>query len=93
MARRPEKVQELRLVLDAGIDNREVGRMLRQIRDAVGMSQGDLAAKIDTKYQNLSRLEHGRAEYETQLSTINRYVRGLGWELVLVARPQGGDEA
>ena len=60
--------------------------MLRQVREAANVTQGELAKKLGVPFQNLSRLENGARE--GMLSTINRYVRALGWELVLIARPR-----
>ena len=47
---------------------------------------GELAKRLGIPYQNLSRLEHGPCE--GMLSTLNRYVQALGYELVITARPR-----
>jgi transcriptional regulator with XRE-family HTH domain len=85
---RPEPSQEFELVLRARLNPKELGALLRKVREAVGVTQGELAKRLDIPYQNLSRLEHGARE--GMLSTLNRYVRALGYELVIVARPRTG---
>lgn len=82
----PEPSQEFELVLRARLNPKEVGALLRRVREAVGVPQGELAKRLGIPYQNLSRLEHGVRE--GMLSTINRYVRALGYELVITARPR-----
>src|ERR1019366_3313445 len=83
---RPEHCQEFELVLRARLNPKELGALLRRVREAVGLSQGELAKRLGIPYQNLSRLEHGARE--GMLSTLNRYVRALGYELVITARPR-----
>jgi transcriptional regulator with XRE-family HTH domain len=78
--------QEFELVLRARLSPKELGKLLRRVREAAGVPQGELAKRLGIPYQNLSRLEHGARE--GMLSTINRYVRALGWELVIIARPR-----
>ncbi len=75
-------------MLRARLDPKELGNLLRRVREAAKVTQGDLAKKLKVPYQNLSRLENGREEREGMLSTLNRYVRALGWELVIIARPR-----
>jgi transcriptional regulator with XRE-family HTH domain len=82
----PEPCQEFELVLRARLNPKELGALLRRVREAVGLSQGELAKRLGIPYQNLSRLEHGARE--GMLSTLNRYVRALGYELVITARPR-----
>lgn len=77
------------LTLATGVDPAAVGKWLRDIREQVGMTQFALAEKLGAHYQNLSRLETGREpKREPMMSTISGYLRALGWELVLVARPR-----
>lgn len=73
-------------MLRARLNPKELGALLRRVREAVGVTQGELAKRLGIPYQNLSRLEHGARE--GMPSTLNRYVRALGYELVIVARPR-----
>jgi transcriptional regulator with XRE-family HTH domain len=73
-------------VIPARLNPKELGRLLRQVREAANLTQLELAKRLRVPYQNLSRLENGARE--GMLSTINRYVRALGWELVIIARPR-----
>ena len=73
-------------MIKARLNPKELGRLLRKVREAAHVTQGELARKLGVPFQNLSRLENGARE--GMLSTINRYVRALGWELVLIARPR-----
>ena len=78
------------LTLGHDLDAVELGQWLRNIREEAGPTQFALAEKLGARYQNLSRLENGRGQREPMLTTLSRYLRALGWELVLVARPRKG---
>jgi transcriptional regulator with XRE-family HTH domain len=73
-------------VIRARLNPKELGKLLRKVRHAANVTQADLAERLGVPYQNISRLEAGARE--GMISTINRYVRVLGWELVLIARPR-----
>jgi transcriptional regulator with XRE-family HTH domain len=73
-------------VVKGRLDPKELGRMLRAVRTAANVTQAELARMLEVPYQNLGRLESG--EREGMISTINRYVRALGWEMVIIARPR-----
>src|SRR3974390_520376 len=85
---RRERSPEFELVLRARLNPKDLGALLRRVREAAKVTQGELAQRLGIPYQNLSRLENGRENREGMLSTLNRYVRALGWELVIVARPR-----
>ena len=55
---------------------------LRALREAAGLTQEELAAKVDITQSQLSRLE--RRE-DHRISTLRRYVKALGGELEIVA--------
>ena len=61
---------------------------LREMREMVGKNQVDLAAAIETTQSELSRLER-RDDFF--LSTLKRYVKALGGELMIIA--QFGDKS
>jgi predicted transcriptional regulator len=56
--------------------------LLSEIRNAVGLTQEELAATLGIKQPTLSRLE---SQNDMQISTLQRLVRGLGGELEIVA--------
>jgi DNA-binding XRE family transcriptional regulator len=55
---------------------------LAELRESRGLTQSQLAEQLGVSQVNVSRIE--RAE-DTQLSTISRYVEGLGGHLELRA--------
>lgn len=67
-------------------DAEEIGGALKRLRTDAGITLADMAERVGMAHQNLSRLEHGKKE--PMLSSVNKYLRTLGLELVLVARPK-----
>ena len=60
---------------------------LRQIREAVGISQKDLAEMIGVKQPGISKLEK---QADMQIATLRRIIEALGGELDITARfPRG----
>jgi predicted transcriptional regulator len=53
---------------------------LRELREARGLTQIELANALDVSQNRVSRLEHGDIE-RTQVDTLRRYVEGLGGRL------------
>lgn len=88
----PKPPAPIELVLTAKFHPRDLGRLLKAVRTAAGVTQVELGRRLGVPYQNISRLENG--EREGMVSTLNRYVRALGWELVITARPakRGGSK-
>lgn len=82
----PARKESLELVLTARFHPRQLGALLKAVRVAAGVTQTELARRLKVPYQNVGRLEGGIRE--GMISTVNRYVRALGWELVIVARPR-----
>jgi transcriptional regulator with XRE-family HTH domain len=76
------------LTIGESLDAVELGQWLKSIREEVGPTQFALAETLGAPYQNLSRLERGRGKREPMLTTLSKYLRALGWELALVARPR-----
>jgi transcriptional regulator with XRE-family HTH domain len=62
--------------------------LLSEIRQAVGMTQAELASTLGVKQPTLSRLE---SQSDMQVSTLQRLVRALGGELEIVAHLPNGD--
>ncbi len=62
---------------------------LAELRKAMGMTQVELAAKLEVAQGNVSKVEHAADMY---LTTLRKYVEALGGELRLTARFGGGRE-
>ena len=79
LARRP---------VDRSAVNRHKHRMIREInayklremREALNMTQVELAARLDVSQNRVSRIEHGDVE-RSQVDTLRRYVEALGGTL------------
>jgi transcriptional regulator with XRE-family HTH domain len=61
--------------------------LLAEIRQAVGLTQEELAAALGIKQPTLSRLE---SQDDMQISTLQRLIHALGGELEIVAKLPGG---
>ncbi|MEV4760850.1 helix-turn-helix transcriptional regulator [Micromonospora sp. NPDC049559] len=68
---------------------RRVGRLLRAEREAAGLSQEALAARVGLTQQQVSRFEHGGIEPTTGL--IERLFDGLGQQLRLDVEARDAD--
>jgi DNA-binding XRE family transcriptional regulator len=61
--------------------------LLAEIRQAVGMTQEEVAATLGIKQPTLSRLE---SQHDMQVSTLQRLVEALGGKLEVIAHLPGG---
>lgn len=61
---------------EVGYENFKVGVVLRQLRKESGITQEELAKKLNTKKSVISRIEN-HAE-DIRLSTLNKYAETLG---------------
>jgi len=68
-----------------------MGEMLRQAREARGLTQEALAEKIGMKQPAISRLEAGFGPHGPEIDTVMRYVHGCDLELVVAVRPRAPD--
>jgi transcriptional regulator with XRE-family HTH domain len=66
----------------------ELETALHELRERRGVTQEQLAARIDTSRPNVSRIERGD---DIRLSTLQRYVAALGGELEIIARFPSGE--
>ena len=64
---------------EVGYANFKIGLMLRQAREAAGMTQEEVARQLNTTKSAISRIEN-HAE-DIRLSTLNRYARAVGANL------------
>ena len=66
---------------ESGYADFKLGVMLRQARESAGLTQEELAIKLNTKKSAISRIEN-HAE-DIKLSTLERFANALGKELRL----------
>jgi predicted transcriptional regulator len=71
-------------VIKAKLNTADLGALLRTIRTSADVTQVELSKKLGIPQQNVAQFEAGAREL--MLSTMNKYVRALGWELTLTAR-------
>jgi len=55
---------------------------LREIREALSLTQVEMASRLHVSQNRVSRIEHGDLE-RTQVDTLRRYVEALGGNLHL----------
>jgi transcriptional regulator with XRE-family HTH domain len=78
---------EARARVDARVARTLATMPLPEVRKAIGMTQAELAANLETGQGTVSKLERAADMY---LSTLRKYVEALGGELHLVASfPEG----
>jgi HTH-type transcriptional regulator / antitoxin HipB len=61
---------------DEGYEEFKIGEVLRQAREAAGMTQEELASRVYTKKTAISRIEN-HAE-DIKISTLKRVAKALG---------------
>jgi len=64
---------------DEGYEQFKIGEILRQAREAAGLSQEELAIRIHTKKAAISRIEN-HAE-DIKVSTLKRVAKALGKQI------------
>jgi transcriptional regulator with XRE-family HTH domain len=80
-ARDPEFAADL----EAGYADFKIGALLRQAREKAGLTQEDVADRLETQKSAISRIENSAGTI--RLSTLERYARAIGWQLSLELRP------
>ncbi|MGH9152702.1 MAG: helix-turn-helix domain-containing protein [Acidimicrobiales bacterium] len=84
IAERTKANPEFPALLEAAMRRRQLLEDLIAEREALGLSQTVVAARMHTSQSAVARLES--AEIDTKLSTVERYAAALGkkinWELV-----------
>ncbi len=66
---------------DEGFENFKIGVMLRQARESEGITQEEIARKLNTKKSAISRIENHSEDI--RLSTLRKYAEALGKEIRL----------
>jgi len=78
---------DARARIDARVARTLAGMALPEVRKAIGMTQAELAAGLDTGQGTVSKVERSTDMY---LSTLRKYIEALGGELHLLATfPEG----
>lgn len=72
---------------ESGYAEFRVGVLLRQAREDAGLTQEQLANRLNTKKSAVSRIENHAGDI--RLSTLERYAKALGRHLSLELRPTG----
>ncbi|HXU34290.1 MAG TPA: helix-turn-helix transcriptional regulator [Thermoanaerobaculia bacterium] len=73
--------------LESGYTEFKVGALLRQARENAGLTQEQVADRLETKKSAISRIENSAGSI--RFSTLERYARAIGWQLALELRPPG----
>ena len=60
---------------------RELGGLIRQARENAGLTQSDLAAKLNTRRQQVIYLERGEGQISTAFLLDVLKILGLGFEI------------
>src|SRR5215218_4040061 len=77
--------------LEAGYADLKIGTLLRQAREKAGLTQEEVARRLETKKSAISRIENSAGSI--RLSTLERYAQAIGWHLSLELQPpQRGSE-
>ena len=63
-----------------------LGTLLRQVREASGMTQVELAERVGMTQPAVSRIESGFGPHGPEIDTVMRYVQGCDFELVIGAK-------
>jgi predicted transcriptional regulator len=72
--------------VQAKVDEEISAINIRRLREALGETQVEAAAKADMTQPELSRLERAS---DVRLSTLRRYVKAMGGEIEVVAVVKG----
>ena len=71
--------------LESGYADFKFGVLLRQARERAGLTQEEVADRLETKKSAISRIENSTGDI--RLSTLERYARAIGWQLSLELKP------
>lgn len=68
--------------------SRPVRGWLRAVREAVGLTQGGVAARIGVKRQSYAQLEHAEERGCASIASVQRAAEAMGCELVYFVVPR-----
>ncbi|HEX8395980.1 MAG TPA: helix-turn-helix transcriptional regulator [Pyrinomonadaceae bacterium] len=81
ISKRKERDAEFTENYDKGFENFKIGVLLRQARENSGVTQEEIARKLNTKKSAISRIENHSEDIK--LSTLRKYAEALGKEIRL----------
>lgn len=79
--KRKKSAPEFEKNFDAGYKHFKIGVLLKQAREETGLTQEELASRLNTKKSAISRIEN-HAE-DIKLSTLEKFANALGKRLYL----------
>jgi DNA-binding XRE family transcriptional regulator len=79
IADRTERDEEFALNFEEGYTDFKIGVLLRQARKAAGLTQEEVARRLNTKKSAISRIENHA--HDVRLSTLRRYADAVGANL------------
>jgi ribosome-binding protein aMBF1 (putative translation factor) len=88
IAEREAQDPELKKERERNRPRRELARLVMIRRTELGISQEELADRMDTSVAVISRLERGRQNFS--MATLQRLAPALDTKLVFTFEPQGG---
>jgi len=65
-----------------------IRKKLIALRKEAGLTQEELAAKLQTQKSNISRLESAHSEISPKLSTLTAYADAVGYKLKIDFEPK-----
>jgi DNA-binding XRE family transcriptional regulator len=68
----------------------EIRKKLIALRQEAGLTQEEVAEKLNTKKSNISRLESVNSEISPKLSTLTDYAEAVGYKLKIDFVPKHG---
>ncbi len=76
--------------LESGYADFKIGVLLKEARERAGLTQEELARRLDTQKSAISRIENHAGDI--RLSTLARYAKALGHSLSLDLSPSSGSQ-
>ena len=83
--KRAQRDPEFAEGLETGYSEFKIGVLLRKAREQAGLTQEEVAQRLDTRKSAISRIENRAGDI--RLSTLERYAKAIGWDLSLDLRP------
>jgi ribosome-binding protein aMBF1 (putative translation factor) len=88
IAEREKRAPGFTALVDAAVQRRAFAREMAEHRKKSGLSQTQVAARMETSASIVGRVESGA---DVRMSTLEKYVAALGFELELNARKPGAN--
>jgi DNA-binding XRE family transcriptional regulator len=79
IAERARRNPEFPALVDAHLERRRLQRALAAKRQELGLTQAEVAARMETSQSAVARIEAG--EVDAKMSTLQRYAIAIGHEI------------